>query len=147
MKITPRRLRPWLLILAVVALALPAAASAAVSSWSGKGDNDATVKVTFNKHGGPNPYVNNFQISNMLYKPRTTCGFRSGVNLGTIRMSINANGKFSFHGDANQNGIHYHADVTGKFETKRRATGHVTETRTSSSGTCTASEDWTAHKQ
>jgi hypothetical protein len=61
-------------------------------------------------------------------------------------MKINDSGKFSFHGDADQGGTHYHADVTGKFTSRRKATGHVTETRTGSSFNCRASEDWAATK-
>jgi hypothetical protein len=135
----------WLPVLAVFAV-VPALAFGAVGHFSGKGTDDKQVSVSFDRHGGNNPYVSDFLIENMLYKPKGDCGFRSGVDLSGIKMKIKDSGKFSFHGGADSNGVHYEADVTGKFTSRRKATGHVTETRSNSSFSCRASEDWAATK-
>lgn len=137
------------IVAVVAALAVPAAvAIAAGGSFNGKGTDDPQVTVKFKRHGGSNPYVDGFQTSNMLYECNDgSTTFRSGVNPGTLKIEIKDNGKFSFSGSADQNGVHFEAKVSGKFKSKKQATGTTTETRSIDAAECTAKEPWKATKK
>lgn len=136
------------IVAAVVALAVPAAvALAAATTFKGNGTDDPEVTVKFKRHGGAHPYVNGFQTMKMLYECSDgTTTFRSGVNLGTLKLGVKDNGKFSFHGTADEDGVHYEARISGKFTSKSKATGTTTETRSKGIAKCSAKEPWEATK-
>lgn len=137
------------IVAAVVALAVPAAvALAAGTSFKGKGTDDPDVAVKFKRHGGQHPYVDAFQTLNMLYECNDgSTTFRSGINLGTLKIKVKDNGKFSFHGTADEDGVHYDARISGKFNSNKQATGTTTETRSIGSDKCSAKEPWKATKK
>ena len=141
-------------LVAAIGAFVAAQALGATTTWSGAGTNDPVFKVSFKrvKTAGHPPKVKDFASKNLHFTCTANTGqspFRAST---TIHTPITVrSGSFSRTSSFNSGNVKVSYTISGKFVSKRTATGTYKERRALISDPTkhcdSLKEPWKAHKQ
>ena len=142
-----------LILVALSAMAVGALiavqAFAATTTWSGRGDNDHTFKVSFKRVGGQPVKVKDFASKQLHYRCTDNSTFRADTTIHTP-ITVHS-GSFSRTSSFTNGNVKVSYTITGKFASRTKATGTYKERRSLVSNPSThcdsLKEPWTTHKQ